>query len=327
MASLIEHWTARRGDRGQLMLVTAFALAALFILLALVLNAVIYTENFATRESAGVDTIDASRYEYVASEAVGTAVENENAAGNSSYETMYDTVSRQTVIWSILTARHRATDARAVSVGLLSTTNGTRIVQNNSRPMTNVSNASDWRLVRDATAVGSFTMTVNQSSLVTPTNTTNAGELVDEGVYTVVFDNGTDVRQVFVYATGTNNVTVRVANSSGVLSPGCHASATGGTVTIDFVTRTVGGDHCSDLDALRTLDSPYNISYRDGANASGTYAVVTNRPAIDADLGDPDDGSSPYGERILYDATIEVRYVSPTLTYENVIRVPGGDWA
>lgn len=308
------------------MLATAFALATLFILLALVLNAVIYTENIATRESASVDTLDASRYEHTAREAVQTALEVENQAGNATYKSMHANVSHQVEMWSNLTARQHATEVHAVSATLQSTTNGTRIVQDTSRSMTNASDTTNWGLVSDTTGVGLFNMTVTHSSLVAPTNTSSASDLAADGVYTIVFDNGADIREVFVYANGAN-VTVRVANSSGVLSPGCHAPVADDTASIDLVNRTVGNSPCPDLEKLDSLESPYDISYRDGENANGTYTVVVNRPAIDADLAAPDSGVSPYGERVLYDATVEVRYVTPALTYENTTRVAGGEWA
>lgn len=308
------------------MLVTALTLAAVFVLLAIVLNAVIYTENLATRESAGLDTIDAARYEHEATRTVGAALATENAHGNASYQTMHHNVSRHTALWSDLTARHRAIDTRAVSTTLRSTTNGTRIVQDTGRSMTNSSGARHWTLVDDTTAVGYFTMTLDRASLVSPTNTSTASDLETAGVYHIVSDNGSDTRKVFVYASGANNVTVRVGNSSGVLTPGCEAPATGGTTTIELVDGTIDGAPCPGLAVLHPLETPSDVSFRDGANATGTYELVVNRPAIDADLGDPDSGTAPYGERILYDATVEVRYVSPVLVYENTTRVPGGEW-
>lgn len=311
------------GTRGQLMLVTGLTLAALIVVLALVLNAVIYTENYATRESHAVDGLEALRYEQEAADGVAQLLVRENNRSTGTYSELKANVSSSVSNWSALAAKHGAVEARSLTTTVVATTNGTRIAQDDPRNLTNVSATSSWTLANDVTAIGQFTMTVNRSSLVSPTNTSDAANLTAEDVYTIILQNGSHVREIYVYE-DSGAVTVRVANSTGELSPGCSVAAS--NVTIDLVNKTVGGAPCSDLDRIDTLATPHDVAFRDGVNAAGTYDVVVDQPAIDADTASPTSGDDPYGQRILYDVTIEVRYVTPGLKYVNSVRIPGGDW-
>lgn len=328
MAPLTDQDATRPTSRGQLLLTTGLGLAALIVVLALVLNTAIVTENYATRETGSVDTIDASRYEHAASTVIANALATENAVGHASYAAMHTNVTNRTAEWSELSARHHASSSRGVAVSLESTTNGTRIVQNDTtRTMTNVNNSGDWTLVDDATRVGRFTMTVDP--LVAPTNTSNASDLHAAHVYTIIIDNGTTLREVFVFEGAEGDVEVRVANETGTITGGCTRNVSGGSATIDLVNASVENSSCPALADVDTLEGPSSIAYRDGANATGNYDIVVDRPAIDADLADyavSGATDEPYGIRVVYDATISVRYVTPELTYEDTIRVSGGEW-
>lgn len=77
---MAEMMPGRTADRGQMILVAGIVLAVLFVALALLVNAAIYTDNVATRggDSAG----EALEYQAGVVDSVGGLIDAENADGN-----------------------------------------------------------------------------------------------------------------------------------------------------------------------------------------------------------------------------------------------------
>lgn len=312
MAPLGPLGSRRDGSRAQLMLVTGLGLAALIIVLALVLNGVIFTENYASRDTSSVDTLDALRYEHDATGAIAAALVAENAPGTTPYSIMQTNVSGEMVTWSDLSARHGAIDARAVGIELGTVRNGTEAVQNASGTLDGAS-GSNWTVATGVTELGDAWVTVDTASLVSTPDATNASTLRGDGVLSISVTNGSSVRDVFVYRDAGSNVTVQVAEAGGVLIASCTSS--GNQVTIDLVAATIDGTACAELDVAAAMGTPYSVAVRNGATHTGTYDITVVGTAADASV-----------RQVLYDATIEVRYVTPDLTYAKTVRVTGGDW-
>lgn len=320
--------TTRESGRGQLLLLSALGLATLLVMLALVLNSMVYTGIEASREPAALESGDVLRTQQDALSVASTAIDAENDGGHRTYEAMHANLTRHLDIWSDLSGRHAAVTTRSVTLQLNSTKNGTRLIQDDDLPMTNLNDTGDWTPVDGATAFRTFTMDVERDSLVDAGgNDTNATVLLDQDVFAVAVDNDGGEWRTFVYRDG-SDIVLRVADSAGDVGPACRTAAT--HVTIDFVAGTVDGTTCDDLSGLVTETTPIAIDFHNGESASGTYEIVVDSQEIDGDVIDASDaplGSvlAPYGERLIYAATVDFDYASPGLTYAAVLDVPEGE--
>jgi len=115
-------------DRGQILLVAAFALAVIFVAMALIVNSAIFTENLASRgETSGSDGALSMRADVATS--VGAGVEAANRNDNGSVGELTDAVSASVRNISRQTGRQSARSGRVVDVSYQSATEGARIYQ------------------------------------------------------------------------------------------------------------------------------------------------------------------------------------------------------
>ncbi|WP_255195951.1 DUF7261 family protein [Halorarius litoreus] len=301
------------GERGQLVLLTAVAIAALLVLVAVLLSSLVYTENVATRDDSGADARAAQLHRIAAIDAVEGLTERANRDGTS-YEAFRESVAA----WESQQAQHAATTGASATVTVRSTTNGTRIGQTNaSYTLTNASGVGSWTLVSGATAVEGWTLTVNESSLVTPTSTANATTLAESGAFHVVATNGTVTRQAFLYRES-GDVVLHVDSGAGALEPPCVATPDGnGTVTVDISARTVESTDCAALGLLDSWSGSFAIAHSNGENATGTYSLVVDRPIDEVDDGDvtTGGGGTPFAAPHTADVRIDVTYTTADLRY------------
>lgn len=323
-------WPSRTRDssRGQLLLLSALGLAALLVMLALVLNSAIYTEIEASRESTALESSDVLSTQHEALAVASTAIDAENEGRHRTYEAMRKNLTRHIDTWADLSARHAAVTTRSVTLQLNSTVNGTRLVQNEIRAMTNLNGTENWTPVESATNTRSFAMDITRTSLVDAGDSdTNATVLLNQAVFAVAVTTDSDGWRTFVYRDG-SEIVLRVADPAGEVGPTCRTTAA--NVTIDFVAGTVDGTSCDYLPDLVT-ETTREITFRNGASAGGTYEIIVNSREIDADVVDAGDApfesvlGSPYGERLIYAATVDFAYASPGLTYAAVLDVPRGE--
>src|SRR6056297_2455049 len=113
-----------RDRRGQMLLVAALGLAVAFVALALVLNAVVFTENLATRNPDPAD--DALAYEGAVTEGVGGLLAETNRHDDADYDSLDDALRAGVVAWDANASRLVAADGTVTSVDLNDTSNGTR---------------------------------------------------------------------------------------------------------------------------------------------------------------------------------------------------------
>lgn len=319
----------RDPNRGQLLLLSALGLATLLVMLTLVLNSAIYTEIEASSESAALESADVLSTQYEALSVTSTAVDVENEGGHRTYEAMNANLTRHIDSWTDLSAQHAAVTARSVTLQLNSTVNGTRLIQDDDRSMTNINGGENWTPVDAATDTRSFAMDVKRNSLVDVGDSdTNATVLLNQDVFSVAVENDSGRWRTFVYRDG-SEIVIRVADPAGDLGQACRKTTA--TVTIDFAVGTVDGTACDDLPGLTTEQTPVEIAFRNGASAGGTYEIIVDSLEIDGDVADAGDlppGSelaSPYGERLIYAVTVDFDFASPGLTYSAVLDVSGGE--
>jgi hypothetical protein len=302
--------------RAQLLLVSALGLATLLVVLALILNSVMYTEHEAARETAAAEASDLLRSQQAAIAAVQTAIATENAGGHREYAVMEANLTRHVAAWSDLSGRHAAVATRSVGLEVQDITLGTRIIQDAPNPLQTAYGDGDWSLVNGATAVRQFVLTVDPASLVDVAgHDSNASVLAGQDVVSIVVDEGS-IREAFLYRDG-SAVVVGVADQAGDITGRC--SSTISSITIDLVNETVDGVSCAALGGFLELSAPADIQFRNGANAAGSYVVVVDEPALDDDLFAPGSSDTPRAERLIFEAVVRYHESRHAITYDVVI--------
>jgi hypothetical protein len=302
--------------RAQLLLVSALGLAALLVVLALILNTVIYTEHEAARETAAPEASDLLRSQQAAIAAVQTAIATENAGGHRAYADMTTNLTRHVNAWSTLSGRHAALATRNVGLEMREITNGTRIIQDGPGVLTNAYGAEDWTLVAGVTESRQFELTADRASLVDVAgNDSNASVLADQDVFAIRID-GNSTRAAFLYRDG-SDVVVGLADQAGDLTGRCRSATS--LVTIDFVNETVDGVSCAALSGFLDLRGPADIEFQNGESAAGTYVVVVDEPALDDDLFSPGGSDTPRAERLIYEVAVRYHDAGHAVSYDVVI--------
>jgi hypothetical protein len=317
-------------DRGQLMLVFAMAIALVFVVLALLLNTAIYTENIATRKSDVVGAGDAEKYRAAAAENTGHLVRHANYHDNGSYVALHARVDDSVANWSDQATGLRLKGGRSTNVSLVSTNNGTRIVQREDRNFTNVAGDGNWTVVEDTGHVRSFRMNVTRAELV---NSSVSDIGVEEPFRVNLSESsGSDALTVHVFKNlhGTDTINVAVVEQPTGTTLGSCSAATDRAV-VDVSNATLDGEACPVLETLGTLDGALDITYNwtktaHGEKVEGTYTMVVSKQSVaGSDYGAEGSADHPFLTKALYSATVEVSYRSSQVDYRIRLRVAPGE--
>ena len=341
-------------DRGQLILIAAFALAVTFVALALVVNSAIFTENLASRgETGGSD--DAITLRHDVERGVGASIESANVYNTSDQSDLKDGVDKG--IGNVNTAYSKQNAAGTAIVNVSrksgSVTYGSKVVQNESGgrefgPNYDPLISTEWTVMYGVKRVtpsgdpgnGTRAFRMNVSSV--PTSATPFS--VTARNYTTPDASSPDEWTMALYgdldSTLTDNeLTVEVTKPTGT-TESCTISVERDYASVDVIQGTVAGEPC---DALRKgsfdgrfsngVGRKYNITYKNGDLVTGNYSLVTaNNSAANMDapnLNDSYDGNdaraSPYVTEAVYDVTVRYVYKSPKLDYETDVRVAPGE--
>lgn len=294
---------SEKSARGQVMLIAAFVLAVSFLAVAVMLNAVIYSENLATR---GEDARGSEAITYKADIVDGagellkyandneTSFSDRTAAFNQTLRPMYND-----------TARVQAIDGIATDLSVQSISKGTLIGQQDpSRDFTSATGSEEWTLVENATGTRAFRINVtNQSAL---------GNSPSDA-FTVNVSDGTDRWSVSIYGNSTNT-TVAVDGSS--------TCTVGPTPSIDMTGGEINGELCESLVFASGVAGDYTINVDDAEEIIGTVSLVANTTEYDSDNYDTD---APRVETVIYSATLSLRHESADHVYATDVRVAPGE--
>lgn len=306
-----------RDRRGQLLLVAALGLAVAFVVLAVVLNAVVFTENLATQNHGRTD--EAVGFQNAADDGVGGLLAAVNDHNNSDYAELNEVFHDGVGAWDENTTLLSASDGRVTETTVVGVENGTQVVQSEPRAFTNETGVGDWDLAPDVEETRRFRMVVSQNDSANPFRTR-----VSDGTntWTVrVEENGSET-DVLVFDDGTRRA---------------KHTESGDTVEIDLTQGLVNGTEYENWTFAEGVGPSYTISYENGDTASGRYVFVVDRPrtALLDDL--PADhyhsrtsGEYPTTVPGLYRANVSVTLQRSTLTYETHVDVapgspPGGE--
>ncbi|MFC7138955.1 hypothetical protein ACFQMA_03770 [Halosimplex aquaticum] len=285
-------------DRGQIILVGAFALAVVFIALALVMNAAIYTENLATR-SESAETSNAHAFHRATETAATDAFRYAHSHHSGDHDALNQSVTDAMETYHNATRRQQAAHAQLTNVSV-ATTPGINVT-NDPSDLGN-GGTGDWTLVDGVSNTRKFRVGVQSWS------GTDSDEL-----WVVAGDHETWYLNVS-YNTTTSAYEVGVNDSGSYQS--CTNTATL-PLTVDVSSGTVGGTSCPALD-LGSVSGSYDLKIRNGSVADGKYTMVVD--------GTPTGelSSSEY-ENVLYSMSVDLVYWSSDVRYRSTIRVAPGE--
>lgn len=243
---------AEMRDRGQMILMTGIVLAVLFVALALLVNATIYTDNVATR--GGDPASEALEYQSGVVASVTELVERENAASDD-FDTIEGNVSNGTERIDDVHRQYHLRRGAGTNTSINSTREGRLIRQEN------VTGFADW--TAEASAANGFVFDLNTSAM-------------SEGDGSFLIDlDGTELN---VNKTDGN---ITVEDPSGNIE--CEVPATG-TVRFNVSDERLEDESCGFT--FPEFDSNRQIGIDNGTNGAGSYELSVES---NDDLGAPPD--------------------------------------
>lgn len=282
MAEMIPGETA---DRGQMILLMGVILAVMFVALAILLNAAIYTDNVATR--GGDPAGEALEYQSGAVDSVSRllAEENDQTDGTTAtdVESAVGNIAESHRQYHLRRGAMAETTADEVHEGLL-------IEQAASGELT------DWN-VGDAEAVRSFEIAFEPDGM-------SQFDLTTDEPFEI--DAGESSRYVYINEDESEDLVV----AKGVGDPVCTADADADEVRFDVTGGQFGESTC-DVDWPSSIDG---ISFSNGENATGTYDLTVKGVGIDGK-------DIPDTTNIVYDVDLTLQVTTPEVRYERSVTV------
>ncbi|MFC6865044.1 hypothetical protein ACFQGE_16465 [Halomicroarcula sp. GCM10025817] len=320
---------ARASERGQVLLVTTFGIAVLFVALTLVLNASAFAQTMATTGSD--DTRETLGFTAAATDGVAGSMAYANANRNESQAALRTELESSVADWSAAADDDAAMRGGRADVTLVDSTHETRIAQTvSSRDFRSgaASPDADWTVASDVVAVSDLRLNVSESALVESDLDGDAATLTGDGVYRVVVtDADGDTWRLFVYA-NQSAVVVRVEDATGTLHSPCKVTGPPGQlVRIDPVAGTIdGAGSCSALATFGDLDAPASVAFRAGDSVAGTYTMLVEHAPTGVDDGNfgLDASTGPTADGQIASATVRVTYVTASVEYVAETTVEGG---
>jgi len=313
-----------RAERGQILLIAAFAMAVTFVSLALVVNSAIFTENLASRgETSGSDDALVVRHEV--QQSVGESIEYANTYNASSDATLTANVTDSVATIRNSVANQQASTGKIVAIeGPAGFNHGTRIRDNASAGGSNFTNAStggtpreDWTVVSDVDRTRAFTM-----------NLTDA-PASDGFVVNLTADGSPSTwRMVVTRDTSPTEYTVTV-HRQGTTVGSCTVGDSPEYVRIDLTRGLVGGQPCPHLRYGAGIDDEYDLHFNNSDAVTGNYSMIVDRdlspttPPVNLSGSRADD--DPYVTHAIYAADVIYRYDGPDITYNTTVRVAPGE--
>ncbi|QLH82790.1 DUF7261 family protein [Halosimplex pelagicum] len=288
----------RRGGRGQIILIGAFALAVVFVALALVTNAAIYTENLATR-SESAETANAHAFHRATATMASDSFRYAHDAHSGDHEALNRSVRDSVEVYYDATRRQQAAHGQITNVSVTRTNPGVNVT-NTDGTFGSDGGLDDWTVATGVRGFHTFRLDVEGWS-------------------------GPDSEELRVVADDAETWYVNVSHDGSSYTVGVNDSGTysecepsiAGDFTVDFAAGTVAGDDCAALD-LKGASGPYDLRFENGSVASGDYTMV-----VDGAAGS--EVTDAQGTEILYSMEVDLVYWSPDLRYRSTIRVGPGE--
>jgi len=305
-----------RGDRGQLFVLAALALAVMIVGVALLLNSGVYSANLAAQHDAtGVE----EPREFLREAEIGAnrVMAHSNYNNFSSYGDLRRNFTVGVHNWSDRAHHHKALGGTGVEVRELNVTNGTRVTQDtDDRQFLNNGRAPNWTVATRLGGVRQFRMNVTTATLPNVSSVQTQSEYRNSVYFRInVTPDGGTTKRIYVYGNSTQEAAlVRVAGGPSGLSPPCKAPANeNDRVTLHISDGLIGQGHCEALDFLHDPATPFAINYTNSHNIDGSYELFFDKTFSNAQNGNygTDPNSDPPGlQRAIYNATLDVNYTN-----------------
>ena len=298
-------------DRGQLLLVTALALAVMLVTVALLLNTAIFTENVATRDTTA-DGREAIELRGEAVDSVGTLIETENRGGGG------DTGDVEAAVDAMgpLVDREHARHGAIATLSRNGSATAGRLLRwsDAGSPRAFDEEGTRWTFADGLGSARGFRLTVDPSTLA---DTTAGASDADAIGVRFINSTGNNVTQ-YLYVDGSGTLSVAEAVDGSTPIHQCSIDHNG-TTTIDFTGSRLSTEGAA-TDCFRGLwppTAPEEIEFVNVGGEEGTAEVTV------------DSGSSPTGsvsdDDAVYAVTVDVGYRSQELAFETTVRVAPGE--
>lgn len=322
----------KRRDRGQIILIVGLAVALTFVVLTLLINTVIYTENLASR-STDIGGGEAIEYQQSAVTGVGGLVDEENRNEYTDHENVRENVSAGIDEIDRLVTLQLVQQSSSASSTNVTLHNGSLLRQtDDARNMTSGGGGSpfsaNWTLAKDISNTRQYSMTVSGDLEDTSSPETEAFAVVLEE------SSGVDTWELYVYndsGSGVPKLAVKNGTQSTPTRDVCSASVPS-TIpfTMNLTAGTVEGESCPTIQFAKGIQPPYDVKYRYGNRSAGTYNLTVNVTGSSSEIEDGNfhdvgAGDSPYHVPAVYSTSFEVTYRTARITYRNRVRAAPGE--
>lgn len=298
-------------DRGQLLLVTALALAVLLVTVALLLNTAIFTENVATRDTTA-DGREAIELRAEAVEGVGTLIETETRAGGGDPADVEAAVDAMGPLVDREHARHGA----IATLSRNGSATAGRLLRwsDAGSPRAFADHGTRWTFADGLGSARGFRLTVDPSTLA---DTTAAASDADAIGIRFISSTGTNTTQ-YLYVDGSGSLSVAEAVDGSTPTEQCSIEYNG-TTTVDFTASRLSTEGAA-TDCFRGLwppTAPDEIEFVNVGGEDGTAEVTVD--SWGSTTGDVTDDPA------VYSVTVDIGYRSQELAFDTTVRVAPGE--
>jgi hypothetical protein len=267
--------------RGQLLVIIALVLGIVFVALAIVVNAAIFTQNLATRET--VDSERTAAFTGDVERAIEVRYNQTNSNGFHTASAARETFDDTFRTWTDQRSNVSATEGGYYGANW-TTHVGWRLNQSSDDSFAPVDNrdATDWTVVEDTRNVSTLRFNVTREHLY---NGSTLGDIETEAFHLKVSDGSTDWELFVLDHSDDDRIVVfqgdptDKSSYSDLVDDSCTDIAD--RAVIDFLTMKVNAEDCPALAFEDDLAGPVTIRYENvnvsgDEQVNGTYTVVVN---------------------------------------------------
>lgn len=307
------------GERAQLLLITAIALGLLLVVLAVMLNTVMYTDALAAGGAIDGAERDLTAYLDGMDAGIGVLLGGVNAdrPAAASYDELEDATTVAIGDWSDQERAQWVTEGTLVDVTVTDVAFHTRIIDDNgSSDFTDAAGEVDWTLFDEGGDIDTFELNVTRVGLTTVNETCGP----DDGCFTIVIEGDAGMSSTIRIAEQTGEIAVDISTPDGETTCTIDTEA----VTIDLVNGTIDGQRCDGLAVADRHQSPMRLQYADASNVTGTYVVGFD--GVVADEGRFTEEKSPRFVPSVSWVEVAVTYQSTRLAYTGTHTITAGEY-
>jgi hypothetical protein len=328
----------RDSNRGQLLLIGAFIIAVSFVVLALIVNSAIFTENLATRDEVA-GSGDALEYRQEVTQSGGDVLTEINQNNSIDTADQQDKLKNNLGHIDIQGGLQQSAQGRIVEVENDSVVieTGIKVAQDTEKPFSNTTATSDfpatvtdWVVVENVTTTRNLRMNITDLNSLSSPSGASPFELEIE-------NSSASWNMSIIYNDTADLVNITVESPNHGSPEVCTRTATD-YIKIDVTRAMVGREPCHALSQTTDgtemwfgLEDEYDIKFNNYDNIEGTYSFIIDVGDFNEDnFGDggsnPDNSDhDPYYRDAIYNATVPFKYHTADVGYETEIEIAPGE--